>query len=93
MGQPLRIGVVGLGAISGAYLSTFERLDAVRPVAVADLDEARAKAVAKERGLRALTVDELVADPEVELVLNLTVPAAHAEIALKAIAAGKHVYG
>ncbi|HWV79080.1 MAG TPA: Gfo/Idh/MocA family oxidoreductase [Isoptericola sp.] len=98
MGQPLRVGIVGVGAISGAYLSTFERLaaaedPAVRLVAVADLDAARAAAVAAEQGVRALTVDELVADPEVDVVLNLTIPAAHAEIALKAIAAGKDVYG
>ncbi|MGC5165398.1 Gfo/Idh/MocA family protein [Luteimicrobium sp. DT211] len=93
MGKPLRIGIVGVGAISGAYLSTFERLAAVRLVAVADLDAARAAAVAAEQDVRALTVDELVTDPEVDVVLNLTIPAAHAEIALKAIAAGKGVYG
>lgn len=93
MGQPLRVGVVGVGAISGQYLSTFARLEAVRLVAVADLDEARAASVAAEQGVRALTVDELTTDPEVELVLNLTIPAAHAEIALQAIAAGKAVYG
>ncbi|HEY1177420.1 MAG TPA: Gfo/Idh/MocA family oxidoreductase, partial [Phytomonospora sp.] len=93
MGEPLRIGIVGVGAISGAYLSTVERLDGIRLTAVADLDAARANAVAEEWGVRALTVDELVNDPEVDLVVNLTVPAAHAEIALKAIAAGKGVYG
>lgn len=91
MGQPLRVGIVGVGAISNAYMSTFKRLDAVRLVAVADLDRARARA-ATGHGVRALSVDELLADPEVDLVLNLTVPAAHAEIALKAIAAGKGVY-
>lgn len=93
MGQPLKIGIVGVGAISGQYLSAFERLDALRLTAVADLDPARAAAVAAEQGVRALTVDELLADPEVDCVLNLTIPAAHAEIALKAIAAGKDVYG
>jgi predicted dehydrogenase len=93
VGQPLRVGIVGLGAISGQYLTTFERLDAVRLVAVADLDAARAASVAAEQGVRALTVDELTADPEVDLVVNLTIPAAHAEIALRAIAAGKGVYG
>ncbi|GIG68772.1 Gfo/Idh/MocA family protein [Phytomonospora endophytica] len=93
MGESLRIGIVGVGAISGAYLATFERLETIRLTAVADLDAVRAKAVAEERGVRALTVDELVCDPEVDVVLNLTVPAAHAEIALKAIAAGKGVYG
>lgn len=98
MGQPLRVGIVGVGAISGQYLITFARLAAagsgtVRLVAVADLDEARAASVAAEHGVRALTVDELIVDDEVDLVLNLTIPAAHAEIALKAIAAGKAVYG
>ncbi|RPF20238.1 Gfo/Idh/MocA family protein [Myceligenerans xiligouense] len=93
MGQPLRVGIVGLGAISGQYLSTFRRLDAVRLAAVADLDETRAASVAAEQGVRALTVDELTTDPEVDLVLNLTTPAAHAEIALQAISAGKAVYG
>ncbi|MEU4361098.1 Gfo/Idh/MocA family oxidoreductase [Promicromonospora sp. NPDC023987] len=93
MGQPLKVGIVGLGAISGAYLATFERLEAVRLVAVADLDPARAASVAAERGVRAQTVDELTTDPDVDLVLNLTTPAAHAEIALRAIAAGKAVYG
>ncbi|WP_129790162.1 Gfo/Idh/MocA family protein [Promicromonospora panici] len=98
MGQPLRVGIVGVGAISGQYLTTFARLasegsDTVRLVAVADLDEIRAAAVAAEQGVRALTVDELIKDPEVDLVLNLTIPAAHAEIALQAIAAGKAVYG
>ena len=62
--------------------------------AVADLDMDRARAVASEYpGVRALTVDELLSDDAVDLVLNLTIPAAHAEVALKAIAAGKHVYG
>jgi predicted dehydrogenase len=44
-------------------------------------------------GVRALTVDELLAADDVELVLNLTIPAAHAEVALRAIAAGKSIYG
>ena len=61
---------------------------------MADLDPARAAAVAAAQpGVRALTVDELLADDQVDVVLNLTVPAAHAEVALRAIAAGKHVYG
>jgi predicted dehydrogenase len=93
VGQPLRIGIVGLGAISGAYLSTFTRLEAVRLAAVADIDEARAASVAAEQDVRALTVDQLTTDPDVDLVLNLTIPVAHAEIALKAIAGGKSVYG
>ncbi|MFJ1646237.1 Gfo/Idh/MocA family protein [Streptomyces sp. NPDC088258] len=96
MGQPLRIGMVGAGAISGAYLDTLERLaDDVRLTVVTDLDPRRAAAVARRvRGVRATgTVAELVAAPDVDAVLNLTLPAVHAEVALTALAAGKHVYG
>src|SRR5699024_9607869 len=58
-----------------------------------DLDPARATAIADGReGVRALSVEELLADDQVDAVLNLTIPAAHAEIDLRAIAAGKHVY-
>lgn len=93
MGQPLRVGVVGCGAIVAQYLQTIPGLADVDLVAAADLDPARAQAVATAHpGVRALTVDELLADDGVDLVLNLTVPAAHAEVSLRAIAAGKHVY-
>lgn len=91
---PLRVGLVGAGAISGAYLKTLPRLPGLRLTAVADLDPARAAAVADaEEGVRALTLAELTAADEVDLVLNLTIPAAHAEVALAAVAGGKHVYG
>lgn len=90
----LRIGVVGAGQISGAYLSTLRRLSNVEVVAVCDLDEARARtAAAAAPGARPLAVAELLAADDVDLVLNLTIPAAHAEVARAAIAAGKHVYG
>ncbi|MFJ4226757.1 Gfo/Idh/MocA family protein [Paenarthrobacter nicotinovorans] len=92
--KPLNVGIIGCGAIIAQYLANFRRLDSVNLVAVADLDPARAQAVADSyEGVRALGVDELLAADDVELVLNLTIPAAHAEIALKAIAAGKSVYG
>ncbi|MGO4235431.1 Gfo/Idh/MocA family protein [Pseudarthrobacter sp. YAF2] len=94
MGKPLNVGIIGCGAIIAQYLTNFRRLDQVNLVAVADLDGARAQAVADDyEGVRALSVEELLAAEDVDLVLNLTIPAAHAEIALKAIAAGKSVYG
>jgi predicted dehydrogenase len=94
VGQPLNIGVIGCGAIIAQYMASFRTLDAVRLVAVADLDPARAQAVADTYdGVRALSVDRLLAAADVDLVLNLTIPAAHADVALKAIAAGKSVYG
>jgi predicted dehydrogenase len=92
---PLKIGIIGCGKIAGQYLASFRRLGDLRLVAVADLDAARAEEVAAEYGggVRAVGVDELLAAEDVDLVVNLTVPAAHAEVALGAIAVGKHVYG
>lgn len=90
--HPLRVGVVGAGNISGQYLATLERLTSLRLTAVADLDIARARAVAGPRGARGMSVEELIGHEEVDVVLNLTVPQAHAEIALAAIAGGKGVY-
>ncbi|GIH28640.1 oxidoreductase [Acrocarpospora phusangensis] len=87
------MGIVGCGAISGAYTTTIERLPGLHLTAVADLDPGRAKTVADATGARALSVPDLLSDPDVDIVLNLTVPAAHAEVALAAIAAGKDVYG
>ena len=94
MGQPLNVGVIGCGTIVGAYLATLPRLHAVRLVAAADIVSARAEAVARTYpDVRASSVAELLADEQVDLVLNLTIPAAHAEVALHAISAGKSVYG
>ena len=92
--EPLRVGIVGCGHISTQYLATFARLPQLRVSAAADLDASRARAVADAHpGVRALGIDELLRDPEVDVVLNLTIPAAHAEVALAAVAAGKDVYG
>jgi predicted dehydrogenase len=94
VGQPLKVGVVGLGVISQVYLRTLARMPEVAVTALADLDPARAEsALASAPGARVLAVPELVASADVDLVLNLTVPAAHAEVALAAVTAGKHVYG
>ncbi len=94
MGKPLNVGVIGCGNIIRAYLETFPRLSAVKLVCVADIEFSRAEAVARQQvGVRALAVDELLADDDVDVVLNLTNPKAHAEVALRAIHAGKNVYG
>ena len=93
MGDPHRVGVVGLGVISRAYLDTLADHPEVSIIAVADLDAARSAAVAATiPGAEALSVERLLARPDVQTVLNLTIPAAHADISLGAIDAGKHVY-
>ncbi|WP_251453653.1 Gfo/Idh/MocA family oxidoreductase [Microbacterium sp. Marseille-Q6648] len=94
MGKPHGIGIVGLGVISRAYLDTLAGHPELQIVAAADLDRSRAEALAAEiPGCRALTVAELVADPAVQTVVNLTIPAAHAEVAIAAFEHGKNVYG
>jgi predicted dehydrogenase len=91
--QKVRIGVIGCGAISGAYLGMAKSFPIVEVAACADIDVSRARAKAKEFGVpRATSVDELLADPSIELVLNLTVPKAHATVATAALNAGKHTY-
>ena len=93
MGDPHRVGIVGLGFISRAYLGTLADHPAVRITAVADLDTSRAAAAAEQiAGARMLAVERLLDSPDVDTVLNLTVPAAHAEISLAAVRRGKSVY-
>ncbi|WP_202923020.1 Gfo/Idh/MocA family protein [Nesterenkonia haasae] len=88
----LRVGLVGAGNISGQYLSTLSRLDDLRLTAVADLDLTRAHEVAGAYGAQAMDVPTLISSETVDVVLNLTIPRAHADVALSAIAAGKGVY-
>ena len=69
---PLRVGMVGVGAISGQYFDTVARIASeVQLIAVADRDDERATAVAAERGIVARTVDDLFAAPDIDLILNL----------------------
>ena len=89
----VKIGVVGAGKISGIYLQNGALFDDLEIVACADLLVERAEEQARAYGVpKACGPEELLADPEVEVVLNLTVPAVHAEVSLAALEAGKHVY-
>jgi predicted dehydrogenase len=89
---PVRVGVVGCGIIAKRYVEDSVAFPTWEPVACADLDLAVAGAFADAHGLRAETFEELIADPDVELVLNLTPPTAHAPLIRAALQAGKHVY-
>lgn len=90
--RPVGIGVVGCGVISEAYLQALRASPDLALRAVADLRPELAAARAVEFGVAALSPDELLANPGVELVVNLTPPKAHVEVGLAALAAGKHVY-
>ena len=93
MSERVRVGVVGCGAISGAYFTGARHFPILDIVACADIERGAAEHKAREFGVpRVCIVDELLADPSVEIVLNLTVPRAHVPVGLRAIEAGKHVY-
>ncbi len=88
-----RLGIIGCGNISGIYFKSGQTFRNLEVVACADLFIERAQARAQEYNVpKACTVEELLADPEIDIVVNLTVPKAHAEICLAALKAGKHVH-
>ncbi len=92
--QPVRVGIIGCGTISDIYLTngTTRYVD-FDIVAVADLMRDRAEAKAAQYGIaKTLTPDELLADPEIDVLLNLTIPEAHFELNRAALEAGKAVY-
>jgi predicted dehydrogenase len=89
----VKVGIVGCGKISSIYFKNCKSYPNLEVVACADLSLERAQAAAEEFGIpKAYSVEELLQDPEIEIVINLTIPAAHAEVCLKALDAGKHVH-
>lgn len=91
--QPLRIAVVGCGFISDIYFQNLLTFSDVQLVACADLNREQASRAAEKYGVKlVLTPAEAYAHPDIDLILNLTNPAAHAEVSLAALQGGKHVY-
>ena len=91
--RPVRVGLIGCGNVSGHYLHNLGVPDLLEVVACADAQPERAEATARAFGIpRTPSVAELLHADDIDLVLNLTNPAGHAEVSLGAIAAGKHVY-
>jgi len=89
----VNIGVIGTGNISSIYLEVGQTFDILNIRAVADLIPERAEAQAELFGIpQVVTVEQMLADPSIEVILNLTTPDAHAEIALRAVEAGKSIY-
>jgi predicted dehydrogenase len=86
------IGIIGCGNISSAYLKAMAAFPILDIRGVADLNAALAEQRAAEFGLQARSVEDLMQDPAIEIIVNLTVPKAHVAVALQALAAGKHTY-
>jgi len=93
MEKTTKIGVIGCGNIAGAYFNTNKNFNFFDITACADIDVERAKAKAEEYGIaKGCSVEELLQDDEIEVVINLTIPAAHGPIMMQALQAGKSVY-
>ncbi len=92
MAKHLNVGIIGCGNISAAYMDLSSLFRNIEVVACADMDIKAAQARASEFGLRAETVDGLLASDDVDIIVNLTIPAAHYEISRQVVDAGKHVY-
>ena len=91
--KPVKIGLVGSGAISYTYLNTLTSgFSAVEVVGCSDLIPERSKARAELFGIRQMTTEEILADPEIELVVNTTQLWNHNKVSKMALEAGKHVY-
>ena len=92
MTKQIGIGIIGCGNISQAYFNGAKLFEVLKVVSCADLNMEVASAKAEENNCKAETVEELLANPEVQLVINLTIPAVHAQVSLAALNAGKHVH-
>lgn len=92
MADQLRVGILGTGNIAPAYVKHSRQYAILDVVACADLDEGRAQTFAQAHGLQALSVDAMLASPDIDAIINLTIPKAHIEVSRRIIEAGKHVY-
>jgi predicted dehydrogenase len=91
--RTINVGIIGAGNISEIYLKNLTtRFDTVNVIGITDIVAERAQERASKFGVGAFTVDDLIAHQDVEIVVNLTIPAVHAQVALQAIAAGKSAY-
>ncbi|MDE2635435.1 MAG: Gfo/Idh/MocA family oxidoreductase [Chloroflexota bacterium] len=88
----LNVGIIGTGNIAPAYIQGCAPFDVIKIAACADILTDRAQAFAAEHGLVAYSVDDLLARDDIDIVVNLTLPLAHAEVSLQIIEAGKHAY-
>lgn len=92
MNEKMKIGIIGCGNICQAYFNGAKKFDNVEIVACSDVNMKAAEAKATENNVKAMTVDDVLKDQDIQIILNLTIPKAHAEVSLRALEAGKHVH-
>ncbi|MGO4535130.1 Gfo/Idh/MocA family protein [Leifsonia sp. 2MCAF36] len=90
--EPVGVGIIGAGVISKYYLDNLVKFPDLRVVAIADLDVSKSKERAEQFGIRSTSITELLADEDIEIVLNLTVPSAHYDVSNQILRSGKNVW-
>ena len=92
MNKVFKIGLIGCGHIAETYFRAEKYFNNIKIIKCADINEKASKRCALNFGIKSLTVNDLLKDKEIEIILNLTIPKAHYQISKKALIKGKHVY-
>ena len=92
MNKVFKVGLIGCGHIAETYFRAEKYFNNIKIIKCADINLKAARKCSKEYGIKFLTVNEILKDQQVEIILNLTIPKAHYEISKKALLNGKHVY-
>ena len=92
MNKVFKVGLIGCGHIAETYFRAHKYFNNFKIIKCADIKDSAAKKCASIYGIKALSVNQLLRDPEIEIILNLTVPKAHYIVAKKALIHNKHVY-
>ena len=92
MNKVFKVGLIGCGHIAETYFRAHKYFNNFKIIKCADIIDSAAKKCASRYGIKALSVKELLKDKEIEIILNLTIPKAHYEVAKKALLHNKHVY-
>ena len=90
--RDLGVGIIGCGVISGIYMRNMPLFKGIKLRGCADQLAEAAQRQAAEFGTEAMTVDQMLKHPEIDIVVNLTIPAAHFAVSHAALTAGKHVF-
>ncbi len=92
MNNKVKIGIIGCGNISQAYFDATKKFQILEVVSCTDINMKVAEAKAEENKVKAVTIEKMLADPEIQIIINLTIPAVHAEVSMTILEAGKHVH-
>ena len=92
MNKVFKIGLIGCGHIAETYFRAEKYFNNIKIIKCADINEKASKRCALNYGIKSTTVNELLKDKQIEIILNLTIPKAHYQISKKALINGKHVY-